>query len=339
MYQPKTVVKNILLAALLCCAVTSCKKKDGTTTSPIVNKWRVVDAELGTQAAYYEFFSDGTYTFFENDSVNARAVTKSFYAENDAQLIMQQFYVQTYRTKFSADTCYLYESGSVKPDVTLVKSATIPAEKEWTPTPVILDSTQRLSDNGGSLAMYGSELVLLEEYITFVRNYNVTTKEFGSTLISQSAKGFDITPAAVCWGIKDGDAAVYRFSLADLSTVFTSSSAPANFEAMAASTTAVYCYDDADYKMYTYSIAGDNFDTGFKCARYQELAYSNGYLYGTREQYIDKIDLATKKVVKTWKVLNNNRSLKGIATDGTHFYVEAGYGFNITGHILKLTFN
>lgn len=339
MYQLKTVVKNILLAALLCSAVTSCKKKDETTTSPIVNKWRVVDAELGTQVAYYEFYADGTYTFLSNDSVNAHAVIRSFYAENENQIILQEYYVQSYRTVFSGDTCYLYESNSTKPDVTLVKSATMPTEQAWTPAPAILDSTQRLSDNGGSLTMYGSELVLLEQYASFVRNYNVTTKEFGSTLISQSANGFDITPAAVCWGIKDGDAAVYKFSLADLSTIFTSSPSTANFEAMAASTTSVYCYDDGDYKMYTYNIAGDNFDAGFKCARYEELAYSNGYLYGTREQYIDKIDLATKKVVKSWRVLNNNRSLKGIATDGTYFYVEAGYGFNITGHILKLTLN
>ena len=339
MYQLNTVIKNVLLVALLCGALASCKKKDETTTSPIVNKWRVVDAELGGQSSYYEFYADGTYTFLGNDSVNAHVVTQSFYAENEDQIILQEFYLQTYRTVFSGDTCYLYESGSTKPDVTLVKSTTIPTAEQWTPTPAILDSTQRLSDNGGSLTMYGSELVLLESYATFVRNYNVTTKQFGSTLISQSAKGFDITPAAICWGIKDGDAAVYKFSLADLSTIFTSSASAVNFEAMAASTTSVYCYDDGEYKMYTYNIAGDNFDVGFKCARYQELAYSNGYLYCTREQYIDKIDLATKKVIKTWRVLNNNRSLKGIATDGTFFYVEAGYGFNITGHILKLTLN
>lgn len=325
---------------MLLVGINGCKKKDDSGyVSPLINKWRVSDAELGTQTSYYVFTADKRVLYLSNDSFNARGVTYGFFDDdNGKSVVLDLGYARSYQTVYSGDTCYLYTNPAGSPALVLVKDNSAPAETNWTPQPVYLDSLPSLSGNGGTLACYTGYLFETEAYINFVRAYSLSTGALSTANVAQQVTSFDLALPGVCYATKNSDSHLYNVALADLSTISTSVAAPNSLDAVAINGNSVYAYSQAEERMFTYDISGNTFDAGFACAPYTELAYANGYLYATRATYIDKIDVATKKVVKTWKVRTANY-LDGIATDGTSFYVEVSYGFNDVGHIAKINLN
>lgn len=337
----KIVLRPMLLllpAVVILISMHSCKKKETIFVSPLITTWRVADAELGSQNAYYIFNADGRVVYLENDSFNARKVNYGYFEDDGKTVMLSMGSPRVMKAVYSNDTCYLFYSNFIKPEITLVKDNSAPDETNWTPAPVQLQSLQKLSDNGGCLTFASGALFQSEPYLYFVRSLVLATGQMNTAPVVQAVTSMDITPSAGCWGTLDNDDTLHQFSTSNLSNLFSSVPAPKKLDGVAINGNKVYAYSKYYQLLFTYDITGNTFDTGFELPLYNEFAFNSGYLYATRSGYIDKIDLTAHKVVKTWQVRTSGQ-LKGIATDGTSFYVESGYSFQSIGYILKLNLN
>lgn len=328
----------LLPAAAVLFLAQSCKKHEVVSASPLITTWRMADAELGSQNAYYIFNADGRVVQLENDSFNAHRI-KYGYFEDDGKTVMLSMGVpQVMKPVYSNDTCYLFYGNFSNPEIVLVKDNSAPDENNWAPAPVVQQSLQKLSDNRGCLTFASGFLFQSEPYLYFVRSLSLSTGQMSTTSVAQPVTSMDINSTAGCWGTLDNEDTLYRFSTSNLATLFSSAPAPKKLDEVAIGINTVYAYSRYYQLLFTYNILSNTFDAGSALPLYNEFAFSGGYLYATRSRYIDKIDLATKKVVKTWQASDSGQ-LGGIATDGTSFYVESGYSFQSIGYILKLNLN
>lgn len=325
----------------LCISLPACKKKTDEGLA-IAGKYRVVKyGASDTLTSYYYMNNDKTYFSLYPSADGSHTITRGVYQLDEPAVIFSGTEGVLLASK-SGDTLKLIRDPS-QPDsysgnLILVSDANTPAVEDWV-VPVSVASKAPVADaNVSSVAFYSSRIWTCYEYSSGLKSYTTNGIEDAFVVTADDYNGLEWVSNNL-WGVKSNDDKLVRINPANGNVLFTSASAPGDMQAITADGANIYGLNVNNNKMYTYSIAGDNYTATHQfSADFRELATLGAYIYASSYDYIYKIDLNTFKVVKTYTVKDID-GISGLFADGTSLWIYVNDGIYAPGYFAKLNLN
>lgn len=325
---------------LLVLLISACKK-EADTTPGIAGKYKTVYAKgSDTLPAYYLFYDDKTYAVLKQSNEGGRVIDRGTYKVQGNSLLMSRYYVTLYQLKYAGDTLKLLsnpEKGdSYSGNVVMVKDNAAPMEEEWVTTISITSKFIKNVYSNSSLAYNAGELWGTPFSTTGLRRYNSTTGDDLPPVVTADVYNSIEFTGGQLWGIRDvSSGTLDKLNPATGAIIMSAPSPSISIYHMASDGTNIYCSDANNSRMIVYNIATNTFGSEVNLgSRWSDMAFKGGYLYLHAYNYIYKMDPATFRIVKNYR-LKDIESSSGLATDGTAFYTYVSNEVSTPGYFVK----
>jgi hypothetical protein len=329
-----------IVPVALALLVAGCKK-DSSTTQSVAGRYRLVyNSGSDSLPQYYVFNDDNTVANLEQTNQYAHTVRRGVYQLGESTIILSFNSPYTYLLKIAGDTVKLLgntlSAESSYPNVILVKDAAAPTAADWVKEVSITGRVPAVNINLSSFTCRNTMFYTCYNYENRVHRYNTNDGAEQSALVTLADYyGIEAAGGNV-WAVADNSDVLDKLDPLSGLVTFTSVAAPNDIHALASDGTKVYGWNINTGTLYIYTIATDSWDAGHRFdSNIREMAFYNGFIYGSNYYNIFKIDPVTLKVVKSYTVKGIDGQ-SGIAHDGSDFWIYVNDGLSTPGCFARI---
>lgn len=332
------VIKSILALLVLIALCAGCKKNN-TSPSPVIGQWRLLNTS--DTPAYVLISQDMTITTLTGSSTGAHTYNKSAYQlESNTILISSRLY----QYSKSGDTLKLLQdltNQNSSSNMILVPTTNAPTLDTWLPSAVYGTSLPWPDLQMDALTMLGNNLWTSYQYDAMVRSYNTGSSQYiGNIPTTNNVSGIEAVGGDL-WMYDETLRKLIKVDPVTKAVTFTSPAVPNGYGNPASlaydGMNSIWCQSYS--KVDVYNIATNSFNSYQMPDNYRDLAFGGGYLFAIDYSNIYKIDPATLKVLKTYRLATGDGSEVLASAGGNDFWIYIQDALQAPGRFQKITLN
>lgn len=335
--KQSNIIKSLLCLIILPLVFGACKKNN-TSANRLVGSWRQTNAANGE--GYAIVGADMTFTTLTKTSSGAHEYSKKAYQIESNTVLINNTLFQYSK---SGDTLKLLQNITnpySSDNLILVPDQSGTSLDSWMPLAIYSTNIPWPDLQMDALTAIGNTIWTCYTY-GGLKAYNTSTSSYSSgfTLANMSsgieAAGSDI------WAYDMVQRKLVKINPGTQTVTFTSPSVPNGSgnpsELAYDGVNNIYCF--SGYRLDVYNIGTNSFNSYQMSDNYNDFAFADGYLFATQYSKIYKIDPATLKVVKTYRLKDGAGSSVIASAGGSDFWIYISDGLQVPGSFQKITLN
>lgn len=332
-----TIANSLLVLIAFALFLPGCKKAS-TNKNQLVGQWRQVNTSNGP--GYVIVGSDMTITTLTTTSTGSHEYSKRVYQIESNTVLINNTLFQYSK---SGDTLKLLQdvlNQNSSDNFILVSDATAPTLDTWMPMAVYSTNLPWPNLQMDALTTIGATIWTSYTY-SGLKAYNTATSAYmGGFTLPNNVGGIEAAGSDL-WAYDMVQRKLIKINPATQAVTFTSPAVPHGSgdasQLAYDGANSIYCVNG--YRLDIYNIGTNSFNSYQLPDTYNDLAFADGYLFATKYSAIYKIDPATLKIVKTYRLQNGAGSDVIASAGGSDFWIYLSDGLQVPGSFQKITLN